>query len=459
MLAGFRDNMKRLAGNGSETYSFSGDSYLLAVSGGIDSMCMAHLFSSLFPGKFSIATVNFNLRGDESDCDEQLVVSWAKEKGIHCFSKSFDTKLFAGEKGISTQMAARELRYEWFDSLIKENGFKFLVTAHNLNDSVETLFINMIRGTGIQGMTGIKEKNGYVIRPLLTFSRKEIVDYVKLNDVPFREDSTNAQSHYSRNRIRNMVFPELEMINPSFLLTIQRSMFNLQAVSDVIDELFTEKRVFLTDKDGMKISVEKLLNEKRPDFWLYMLLDNYGFNFDQIKQISDSLDGQPGKEFHSESYVLIKDRDWLLLYPRGLTAVKSDNMLEKIPPGSSRSVVRGDREICFSIYSKPEGFQYKLFHQTSENIPEPLLFLDYDKLSFPLLIRNWCSGDRFIPLGMKGYKKISDFLIDMKVDKRAKDGVSVVISDGEIVALPGYRIGDRFRITSSTVNILEISIS
>jgi tRNA(Ile)-lysidine synthase len=433
---------------------------------------MAHLFSRVYSGSFSIATVNFNLRGDESDDDELLVRNWAEENGIRCFSKSFDTASFAGEKGISTQMAARELRYRWFDSLISEHGFDFLATAHNLNDSVETLFINLVRGTGIKGMTGIKEKNGYVIRPLLTFSRSEIAGYVKFNDVPFREDSTNAQSHYSRNRIRNMIFPELEMINPSYLSTIERSMSNVRAAVSVIDELFREKREYLTDNDGMRISVDRLIREKRADYWLYMLLDDYGFNFDQIKQITDSLHGQPGKEFHSESHVLIKDREWLLLYPKGCGAVKREILLESMTCGSSITVERGDRKICFSLYSRPDGFRYTkrlskdkvagvgdLFHQGPAGVPEPVAFLDYDKLSFPLVIREWRSGDKFIPLGMKGYKKVSDYLVDIKVDKVSKNGVSVLISDGEIVALPGYRIGEKFRITSSTVNILEISIS
>lgn len=462
----------------------SAPTVLLAVSGGIDSMCMAYLFSRIFYSKFAIATINFSLRGEESDGDEDLVHDWARNHGVKCFSTTFDTHKYAQEKGISTQMAARDLRYNWFEFLMKKHSFDYLAIAHNLNDSVETFFINTLRGTGIQGLTGIRKKNGYIIRPLLGITRKEIAEFVKKENIPFREDSSNAESNYARNRLRNLVFPEFEMINQSFLKTVERDMANVEAAVDVLQDLLIQKKAELFDESATKISIEALLKESRPDFWLYEILSEYGFNPDQIAQVNDSLTGQSGKEFHSQSHLLIKDRDFLLLYPKGGSVTLKTEVSEiEIP-----SLKIGDRtefKVCencveLTLYPKPKDFTYKkkkaldsdnifmgdLFSsiqaepkELESNLPEPVLYIDADLLQFPLKLREWQDGDRFKPLGMKGSKKLSDFMVDLKLDKVSKTQTPILLSGDKIAAVIGYRIDERFRVTSDTRHILEIVVN
>lgn len=498
MIAKFKESLLELT-QCSEMHpaSESAPSVLLAVSGGIDSMCMAHLFSRIFYSNYSIATINFSLRGEESDGDEDLVHNWARSQGVKCFSTTFDTNKYASQMGISTQMAARELRYNWFASLMKKHSFDYLAIAHNLNDSVETFFINTLRGTGIQGLTGIRKKSGYIIRPMLGIPRSEIAQFVKQENIPFREDSSNAQSQYSRNRLRNLVFPEFEMINSSFLKTVERDMANVEAAVDVLQDLFLEKRASFFDKSGSKVSIESLLKESRPDFWLYQILTEYGFNPDQIAQIYESLTGQSGKEFHSQSHLLIKDRDFLLLYPMDGGGVAEPNINEIAVP-SLKVAERTKFECCkqlveLTLYPKPKGLLFKkkqpidnalmgdlfssgevnLFSKDDSNasstnetsieesralLPQPKLFIDADLLQFPLTLRGWQEGDRFMPLGMKGFKKLSDFMVDLKLDKVSKNQIPLLLSGDKIAAVIGYRIDERFKVTAQTRNILEIDI-
>lgn len=541
MVTKFKESLMRLTGIEDLHPAAPGNpAILLAVSGGIDSMCMAHLFSRIFYSNFAIATVNFSLRGEESDGDEELVRDWAKERGIAYFSNTFDTKAYAKSAGISTQMAARDLRYAWFDTLMQEHGFEFLAVAHNLNDSVETFFINVLRGTGIQGLTGIPKKNGNIIRPLIGFTRRDIAEYTKSENIPFRVDSSNYESHYSRNRLRNMVFPEFEIINQSFLKTVERDMENVEAASEIITHLFEQKKDLLFDRKSMRISIPALLQERRPDYWLYMLLDEFGFNPLQTEQVYNALKGQPGKEFHSDSFLILKDRDYLLIYPKGTPTeaqvvlpeisafekpadtqyadedffelledeqetltdkqqilnpegssnqepgsniemapetsgekAESDERFVKIEvknPGDYKEITIGDVKMRLSVYPKPAGFKFKkerakaeftgdLF-VTASSVPvfESTLLLDADLLHFPLYVRRWMDGDKFIPLGMSGFKKVSDYLIDIKMDKKSKESLHVLLSDDKIAALPGFRVDERFKITNSTKHILEISL-
>ena len=490
MLSKFKDSLCELIQiGGMHPSSVDNPKILVAVSGGIDSMCMAQLFSDIYYSNYAIATVNFALRGEESDGDQELVKKWAGSKGIECYSTTFDTHSYANDNGISTQMAARDLRYDWFDSLIKEHGFDYLAIAHNLNDSVETFFLNILRGTGLQGLTGIRKKNGYIIRPLLTITRREIAEYVKLHDIPFREDSTNAQSHYSRNRLRNMVFPEFEMINQSFLNTVEKDMANVQAAVDILEEILPQKKEYLLDLESNRISIERLLEQKRPDYWLYAILDDYGFNYEQVRQITCLLDGQPGKEFHSDSHLLIKDREWLLLYPKGSANSGSESLhsqnkgqtddiyaqtkmlvIDGLTVGKNESLQHSGRELTFHKLTKTKVFNYSKFRKRDDamvgdlfaignfGFPEPEIFLDEGLISYPLEIRVWQQGDKFMPLGMKGFKKLSDFLTDMKLDKVTKTNTLVVFSGGKIIAVPGYRVDDRFKVSSSTLSLLRIDI-
>lgn len=546
MLLKFKESLSKLTGL-QEIHPASPDNpkILVAVSGGIDSMCLVHLFHRIFYRNFAIATVNFSLRGEESDGDEELVRDWAEERGIMYFSKVFDTKEYCRVKGVSTQVAARDLRYGWFDLLMSEHSYDYLAVAHNLNDSVETFFLNILRGTGIQGLTGIRRKNGKIIRPLLSITRREIAEFVKKESIPFREDSSNSQSYYSRNRLRNMVFPEFEMINASFLGTVEKDMSNVEAAADILEELYITKKAELLDHKSSRIELSRLLKERRPDYWLYMILSEYGFNADQVEQIFSSLEGQPGKEFHSDSHLVLKDREYLLIYPKGVARSQSglgislvdfeekthpdnneksiteyllDDQQEQIedevspvqPVESNSDVVdsnteevethdlenelfevslKGSRELKeyailgfllrISVYPKPLGFKFKdgprkieytadLFGSTdisavsairkNYKVNEPSLLLDADLLEYPLICRGWSDGDKFMPLGMTGYKKISDYLTDIKMDKMSKSYQPVMTSGDKIVALIGQRIDERYKITAHTKNILEITI-
>lgn len=535
MLLKFKESLSKLTGIPELHPASPGNpGVLLAVSGGIDSMCLAHLFHRIFYSNFAIATVNFSLRGEESDGDEELVRLWAEERGIRYYSTVFDTKEYCRAKGVSTQVAARELRYAWFSSLMDEHSFEYLAVAHNLNDSVETFFLNILRGTGLQGLTGIRRKNGNIIRPLLGITRREIAEYVKKEGIPFREDSSNSQSYYSRNRIRNMVFPEFEMINASFLNTVEKDMANVEAAADILEDLYITKKAQLFDISSGRVDVTGLLKERRPDYWLYMILSEYGFNSDQTEQIFHSLEGQPGKEFHSDSHLVIKDRDYLLIYPKGASKSEPASLKQELhqyeinidpalnvvdyegddlilkqviqEPELSQAeedisadadsgddsfevTLKGTKElkeysisgflIRISVYPKPAGFKFRegarkieytadLFGASEKpvtpslrnnyQVNEPSLLLDADLLEFPLVCRKWTDGDKFMPFGMTGYKKVSDYLTDIKMDKVSKSIQPVVVSGGKIVALTGQRIDERYKITAHTRNILEITI-
>jgi len=550
MIQKFKEHLSILVED--RNLHFASDSsprILLAVSGGIDSMCMAHLFERSFYKNIAVATVNFKLREDESDADEELVRLWAEERSIEFFSTSFSTKEYAKERGISTQMAARDLRYSWFYSLMEEYSFDYLAIAHNLNDSVETYFLNSLRGTGIQGLCGIRRKSGKIIRPLLSITRDEIACYVKAESIPFRNDMTNFESHYSRNRLRNLVFPEFEEINPSFLRTVERNMQNVESAADILDELFMQKKSLLFDEAGGRIDIAGLSAEKRPEYWLFMLLNDYGFNSLQIEQIKEALVGQPGKEFHSESHMLLRDRKYLLLFPKtghrkGMSGENSpertiiqtdledkfelipDHETEKIATiiedensdgqnieldgdalsdfdfmieldtepeesvsiqdtksrgkvaefsvslpatGKKRRITIGKRVLELSLYNKPVGFQPKrrrqmiemsgnLFDTTQQRPVGDIVMMDAATLVHPITIRSWADGDRFIPLGMSGFKKISDYLTDIKIDKVSKEDQLVMTSGDKIAVLIGRRVDERFKITPATSKILEIQL-
>ncbi len=447
MLSKFKENLGAAEGS---------NKILAAVSGGIDSMVMASLLYECFNTDFAIATVNFKLRGEESDEDQRLVYEWASRKGVKVFGTSFDTSEYAVSKGISIEMAARELRYGWFYRVMDEEGYDRLAIAHNLNDSVETLFLNILRGTGIDGLGGIKMKTGRIVRPMLSFTRGEIMNYAQREGVPFREDRTNREDVYARNRIRNRVFPEIQMINPSFLRTIERDMAYFTEASDIIRKQLQQVRREILETDNqmvaLKIRIDRLLSLEHSNYWLYMILSEYDFNASQVRQVYDSLTGQSGKEFHSRNYMIVKDRDFLLIYSK----VERNNdefgerLIEK-PEEAPHIINILSQSISFRLFRKDKGF-----------IPEPSkmkLYVEADKIKFPLTCRPWRDGDRFIPLGMRGFKKLSDFFIDEKLDKKSKEHRLVLSDNDNIVAVVGHRIDDRYKITPSTKEILEIILS
>ena len=413
--------------------------FLLGVSGGIDSMCMANLFLNSSLGlKFSVAHVNFSLRPGSCDRDENFVKEWAEAHGVRFFSVKYDTLAYAKERYISSQMAARDLRYNWFNSLVEEYGFVHLAIAHNLNDSVETFFLNLLRGTGLRGLSGIKVQNGSIIRPLMKFTRKEIEDYMSSNGFQNIEDESNSESHYQRNRIRNEVFPHFGMINPSFLDTLEKEMERFADVADIMNNLFEQKKSdFIRSEDGvMQVDIPALLSEAHREYWLFCIFDGYGFNDTQIKQISESLESQSGKVFISQTHKVIRDRKTLKIYP--------------LDEPSAR------RRISITVVPRPTDFLVK-------KRDESVQYLDADKVKMPLHCRKWQPADKFKPLGMKGFKKLSDFFTDLKLDLEQKKRQVVVTTvdkkgNEQIVCILGTRIDDRYKVTAKTKNLVRIAV-
>ena len=411
--------------------------FLLGVSGGVDSMCMAELFrrSRLHP-EFAIAHVNFSLRGEDSDGDEAFVRDWASANGIEFFTKRFDTRAYAADKGISIEMAARELRYGWFSELLRQHGIDWLAVAHNLNDAVETMYLNLLRGTGIRGIAGMKEASGATIRPLLSFTRQQIEDFSRQNGIAHRDDVTNSDISFARNRIRSEVFPQFARINPSFLETSSREMAHFAQIEALLDELLEQKKARLTSRDGdaFCIDIERLKAESQPGYWLFRLMQPFGFNEDILARMETSLEGQSGKTFYSDSHKAIRDRAFIKIYP----------ICVPVPV-----------QVDISVLDIWEGFNPR-----SED--GSVLFIDADKVCLPLTCRRWQPADRFRPFGMKGFRKISDFFTDLKLDLEQKQRQSVVTtvdSAGaeQIVCIAGLRIDDRFKVTSKTKRVVKIS--
>ena len=391
-----------------------GRRYLLGVSGGIDSMCMAELFlrCELRPD-FALAHVNFSLRGEESDGDMRSVQAWGERNGVKVYTRVFDTKTYAAEHSLSTQMAARELRYGFFSELMDSDGFDFLSIAHNLDDSIETIFLNIARGTGLKGLSGIPVRNGRIIRPLLGVSRAQIREYVERNSISYRDDHTNFESHYARNRVRNIIFPEFRKINPC-----------------------------RRDGDVLLIDAAGLTANRHYGYWLYMILRDYGFNSTQVSDIERCLrSGQPGKLFRSGSHELVMARDSLKVYP-----LQEEEDTEFLIEGPGVYNFKGTR-FRIDFFPKPADF-----NPVSDSSS---LYFAADRLRMPMLCRGWKPADRFRPFGMRqGSKKLSDFFTDLKLDRVRKLSQPVILdAAGHIVCLPGLRIDDRYRIKAPTTAV------
>jgi len=409
-----------------------GGRILLAVSGGIDSMTMARLFlDSTLAVRFSVAHVNFSLRGEESDGDQQLVEQWCSSNAVQCFVKRVDTKEYASVRGISIEMAAREIRYEWFAELSVNEAFDYVAVAHNLNDSAETMCLNLLRGTGLRGLGGILPVNGNIIRPMLGFSREQISKFAIEKNIQFRNDSTNDESSFSRNRIRNEVFPHFKEINPSFIQTFRKEAERFSRIESLLSDCLSRKEgvLYRRNDNGVEIEIAALKREEYKDYWLFRLLEEYGFNPTQIDAICNSLDSSTGKRFESNEAVALFDRGLIKV------ALRSEE----------RAV-----EVKWEISPISDNFNPR-------NAPEGTLFVDAGKVSLPLIVRKPIDGDRFKPFGMKGSKLLSDYFTDLKLDRFQKECQRVVCdASGNIVCVAGLRIDDRVRIDSDTNEIITI---
>jgi tRNA(Ile)-lysidine synthase len=420
-----------------------GDRILLAVSGGIDSMVMAHLFLEL-GYKTAIAHCNFGLRGKDSDKDEELVRSFADHYRIPFHTSHFETKVFAKQKGYSVQMAARELRYDWFEKLMKDHRYDSVAVAHNLNDNAETILINLTRGTGIAGLTGMKPSSNKIIRPILFASRQEIVAYRDENNIQFREDRSNADVKYIRNKIRHQIIPLLREINPSVESTLNETAERFSGISEIVSDYITELRNRVTEHREFStvFSINLLKEQIHNKAILFELFRPYGITNMRLNDLVKVIHGKTGGQILTGSHRIMKNRKEIIVSgedagDQACYTITDINGFKKIPGISSAAFI--EITDTFEIPSDPFS-----------------ACVDLEKIVFPLSIRRWKPGDYFYPLGMRHKKKLSDYFIDSKYSRLDKENKLILESAGKIVWILGDRIDNRFRISVSTKKALLI---
>ncbi|MDR2969984.1 MAG: tRNA lysidine(34) synthetase TilS [Tannerellaceae bacterium] len=414
---------------------------VVGLSGGADSVALLVVLVRL--GYKCIALhCNFHLRGDESDRDEAFSLNLATQLKVPFYSTGFDTTRYAGENHISIEMAARELRYGWFEEKRKEFEAQAIAVAHHRDDSVETLLMNLMRGSGIRGLSGIRPKNGYIVRPLLATGRDEIIRWLEKEGYTYITDSTNLSDVYTRNFIRLRILPLMEQINPSVRQTIARSADNLSEAESIYVHFIEEAISRLLTGDN-RISIPALLAFPAPETVLYELLKRYGFNRIVIHNIYGSLGGEPGKTFYSPGYRLVKDREFLLL--------SELNDMEKYSSFTP--------ECMDDLHNLPIDLSYELHTLTKDFTIEEnknIAYFDRAKIHFPLTLRRWKEGDWFIPFGMTGKKKLSDYFSDHKYSCVQKENARLLCSGDEVIWLVGERTDNRFRIEKTTKEVLVI---
>ncbi|MBS1637834.1 MAG: tRNA lysidine(34) synthetase TilS [Bacteroidetes bacterium] len=421
-----------------------GDRLLLGFSGGVDSVVLAHLLHSQ-GYHFAIAHCNFMLRGAEADADEAFCRHMAESLGVVFYHIRFDTMHYAEENGLSIQMAARELRYNWFSELQQHYGYRYVATAHHADDSIETFFVNLIRGSGINGLQGIKALQGFVVRPLLFAFKADVMAYARLHNLPYREDSSNIEVKYKRNFIRRHIVPEFKKLNPAFGRTMMQNMEYLSESEKIVSEFCASKFQQLCEKsDGLLwIQMERLKAEPHRKTLIYHWLHPYGFNSSQLDTLLKMLEAGtlPGKMIHGNGHTLTLDRGYIV--------VKKQNPQ--------------DDDISYIIQT-PEDIHHLPIELTIELIAEADLIhaphvalLDAEVVSFPLILRHWQKGDKFKPLGMNGFKKLSDFFTQEKMNRFEKEQAWLLASENDIIWIIGHRIDDRFKLTQNTKSILKIT--
>ncbi|NER13933.1 tRNA lysidine(34) synthetase TilS [Leptobacterium flavescens] len=415
---------------------------LIAVSGGLDSMVLAHLCLKA-EMNMTLAHCNFHLRGEESDGDEQFVVEWADDHNVEVFIEHFDTQAYAETEGLSIQMAARELRYNWFDRLCTDLKFDYVLTAHHADDNLETFIINLSRGTGLEGLSGIPQLNKKRVRPLLPFSRKEIEIYAKENKISWREDSSNQETKYLRNKIRHEIVPKLKELHPQFLQNFLNTQIYLEGNADILNTEIgkIQARIFRQEEKIYRIAVDELKKLQPLKAYLYELFKDFGFT--QWDDIADLLNAQSGKQLFSSTHRMLKDRDDILLE----RIEGKDETKDEYHINSEHEKLTYPLNISLEAVKKM-GEQYN-----------NLIYVDKEKLKFPLLVRKWENGDYFYPLGLGGKKKLSKFFKDEKFSLIAKENQWLLCSaNGDIIWIIGKRTDQRYRITEKTNQILKIQL-
>jgi len=407
------------------------DKVLIALSGGADSVALLRVMVYL-GYSCEAAHCNFHLRGEESDRDESFVRNLCEKLNVPLHVIHFDTSGYAAQHQVSIEMAARELRYDWFENLRKEQNADVIAVAHHRDDSVETLLLNLIRGTGINGLTGIHPKNNHVVRPLLTVSREDILAYLKEMEQDYVTDSTNLQDEYTRNKIRLNLLPMMETINPSIKSSLFSTASHLLDASIIYNKVIEEGKERVLTEEG--ISIEKLLAEPSPRALLFEILYPLGFNSAQADDIFLSLDRQSGRKFFSSSRMVVRDRTYLLI----------KELTSQVAEANEKPVLEEERFPYTSDFVIPRNKKTACF--------------DADKIDNPLTLRKWKAGDKFVPFGMKGKKNVSDYLTDAKFSILEKENMYVLCSGEQIVWLVGERTDNRFRIDKDTKNILLLHL-
>jgi tRNA(Ile)-lysidine synthase len=416
---------------------------LVAVSGGIDSICMLHILHNL-GFEIAVAHCNFKLRSYESDEDELFVKSTAEKLHVPFHVKHFETLEYAKLQKMSIQMAARELRFSWFENLRRIIDYDKIAIAHNADDSIETFFINLTRGTGIQGISGIKPINNNIIRPLLFAFRSEIEEYCSNNNIIFRTDSSNLSNKYLRNKLRNTILPYFVDMNHEFKTTMLQNIGKFEKAENIycsyIDQIKKEL-IIKKDDNEIRINIEGIDNTVSPTTILYEIMKEYGFSAKTSEEIYSALHGESGKQFISKEYRVLKDRNFLIINKLSLKQEGKYFIFE------DTLEINTPLAMTFRV-------QENLKYQIQKN---PLkAALDFEKLTFPLVLRKWYMGDYFQPMGMTGLKKLSDFFIDNKLSITDKENTWILTSANEIVWVVGMRIDDKYKVTSETQKIYEI---
>lgn len=415
---------------------------LIAVSGGLDSMVAVNLLQKL-EYHFGIAHCNFKLRGDESDLDTKFVEDWAKKNNFPCFVAEFETDNYAKLHKISIEMAARELRYQWFYKLLAEKNYDYIITAHHADDNLETVLYNLTRGTGFRGLLGIQPQNNKIVRPFLLLSREEILNYAQKNAIEWREDQSNATLEYTRNKIRHQIIPVMQQLNPNLIESYLKTQGHLKDLEQILNDRLEEvKQMAISQLPNqvVGIAIAKILKLSNPKAYLFELLKDYGFTaWDDVENL---LQAQSGKQIFSATHRLIKDRAWLLISP--LLAVNTSE---------------------FTIVNLEEGLQNKELILTFESVQKvdskntcsAIVYIDTDKIKTPLIVRKWQNGDYFCPLGMQGKKKLSDFFTNLKMSLIEKEHIWLLCQNDEIIWVIDRRLDNRFKVTEKTQKITKIT--
>lgn len=418
---------------------------LVAISGGADSVAMLHML--VRAGYDCVAAhCNFHLRGADSDSDEAFVRQFCKTMGVPLRVAQFDTMAYAAAQKISIEMAARELRYVWFFSILDHEDIPVVAVAHHADDAAETFFLNLTRGTGLRGLAGMKPLQGRVVRPMLSTSRAEVELYCQAHGLAYVTDCTNLSDDYSRNRIRHHVIPELKRLNPSFLTTMGRNMAHLSQILTLFEaqvDDFRQKHV-LQDGEGLTIAADGLDALTEPEPFIFEVLAPMGFSPKSVHDVARCwAEGRVGRQFFAGDWRAVVDRSGIIVQTASGVGQADEVSVDSIPAKLTEPL-----NVCVSRFTRPADYAFSR---------DPMVMhLDADMVTMPLTFRRWRVGDTFRPLGMKGEKKLSDFFIDAKLSRPQKEAAWVAETDGRIACVLGMRIDDRFKVTDRTTDILEI---